>query len=1180
MTAPRPLELRLFGPFQASAEGVPIEFPTRHCGFVLAVLALSEGAHASRERLANLLWGTRGESQARASLRQTLYNLQRELGEAGVAQLAVSKDAVALRPRAWRADVADLPKDDPLAAARRLSGGLLDGRGRVDPVFEEWIGSQESALRLATVARIRTALTAHAASGDEAAVEMGARAILSLEPYDEAALRSLMSSLAALGRRHEAQLVFQKFCAELAEELQAEPDAETDRLAAEIAATPGVAPSQDPTPEAQDAAQPAETADAHRERHGISLVLALPASVDPRDPETSQTALATLTAAAEPVCAAVGARIIDSYAAGLAAVIGLDQSEQHQIDALSLGLGIAKQADARVSVVAGTALIRQTVDLVEHDLATLSPLLTEATVLADATAPRRVRTTPQVADVAQGWFAFEDDTANGSPLVLQARARTRWQAWSDRRLSPLAGRDTELAVLRAALANASKGSGQVIDVIGEAGIGKTRLLHELLRAVADVEIGVLHVEAAPADRSRPFAPLIRMVRERSHQDGAAAILDRLERILGKGESPETELDPADRRRALQALLMDVVAGIVADRPLLLLVEDLHWLDDETRYVLERLADDLPGMPVLLIVTHRPTLVTGWTGRSYATALRLSPLDHATAVDLARGLVGTSAKDEERADRIATQTGGNPLFIEEMARETTATTSPVGGEGHLPSSVENLLASSIAALPPDARQLIATAAALGIELPETRLRTLLERPDPEFDAALRPVLAAELMHRMRVHHDQPLLRFRHALVQEAAYGFLLRSARRRLHARIVSLLEAEPGTERLELAPTLAHHARLAEDWPRAFRWAREAGDRFAEITAYRDARQAYEQALDAADRSAEIGPRDELDLRLRLRPVLVPLGAFDQTVEHLDAAEALLGAIGDPALSAAVHISRSYLLSTHGRLPQAAASARRAADAVRGSGQLAHEAALALGQAETLAGRWQETLDALAPGEGFWARHPRERFGHTGTRSVWYHGHLSHAYLVSGAIEPARRHAATAQEIAAETRRPLDRIFADHRAGAIALASGDAGAALSLLEPAMERARDCDAPIFQTWFACDLAPALAAVGRLEDAAALLETQDRTARRLSLLQFGAWVRLRQGELALLRGNKDTAQARVDMIAADLAEIGDRILEVATLRLASRCQGDPGLLEQARERAESWGLAQEIAACQRP
>lgn len=1175
MTAPAILALRLLGPFSASVGGAPIGFPTRQCGFLLAVLALSDDACASRERLASLLWSTRAESQARASLRQTLYCLQRSLTEAGAAALATTKDVVTLPPGAWQSDVAALSATDPLAACRSVSAGLLDGRGRVDPAFEDWVGARERALRQAVVASCRARLADLAASEDDAAAEGAARAILELEHYDEPALRALLYSLARLGRRNEAQVEFERFSHRLERDLQVAPEEETARIAERLRVAEAPSVATDRAGAAQPEmrlAPPAQEPATLREQRAVSVVLAVPCYADPGDPEACARASVALREATEQLVDEAGACTIGTEAGGFVSVIGLDRSEQHTVDALSLALGVAKASGARVAVVTGTALVSQSVGPVDYDLAALAPLLGEAGALAHSTEPGCVRASGPAVQFGAGWFDFVGDCGDGSRIVGAARALTRWQAWSDRALSPLTERDEEIAVLLSALAGSMQGHGRIVDVIGEAGIGKTRLLHDFLSLAERRGASVLQLEATAGDRCRPFAPAIRMIRDHARAVGDSAIDDRLDAVL-EGASPDA--DPGEMRRAFNDLLFDLVIGAAHARPLLLVAEDLHWMDEETAQFLEFLSEDAPGLPLLIVATLRPTATTAWTGRSYSSSIRLGPLSEPAARDLARRLIGQADTGDRLATEIAMRTGGNPLFIEETSRAVSRIQLS-DGQARLPSTVGDLLAAGIAELPADARRLIATASAVGIEMREAELWKLLQVGDAAFDLALRPVLAAELMHPMRLGRSERRLRFRHALVHEAAHGFLLRSERRRLHARILDMLEREPNPDRLENAPRLAHHAWLAEDWPRALRWSREAGDCLAEVSAYRDARQAYEQALEAAERSGSAAPLEVLDLRLRLRPVLVPLGAFDATMQHLDAAETLLDDIGDSAVSAAVHISRSYLLSTHGRLREAAASACAAARA-HDTGQLAHEAALALGQAHTLAGRWQEALNVLAEGEAFWARHPHDRFGHTGTRAVWYHGHLSHAHLVSGAMGRAREHADRARAIATETCRPLDRIFADHRAGALALAIGDLDAALALLEPAMERAQDCDAPIFQTWFACDLAPALLATGRADDAARLLEAQDRVAGRLSLLQFGAWVRLRLGELALYEGNADSAAAHAAAVSADLTRIGDRVLEVAALRLASRSRNDPCLLKEAQERARAWGLAQEIAAC---
>lgn len=206
--------------------------------------------------------------------------------------------------------------------------------------------------------------------------------------------------------------------------------------------------------------------------------------------------------------------------------------------------------------------------------------------------------------------------------------------------------------------------------------------------------------------------------------------------------------------------------------------------------------------------------------------------------------------------------------------------------------------------------------------------------------------------------------------------------------------------------------------------------------------------------------------------------------------------------------------------------------------------------------------------------HPLDRFHQTGTRSVWCHGHLAHAFCLAGNIEKAEEHAGRAMDSAERTGRPLDRVFAMHRRGEVLLEREEPAAAAAQMEEAMAVAERVDAPLFTVWFGCDLTPAYISLGRVEDARQLLFRQEPEARRLALHQFSAHLALRWGELALVDGADDEVARRAAEVLRTARAAKYLVLETAALRLAGAVElargGSPRSIEAAAQLADDRGL----------
>ncbi|WP_419908088.1 AAA family ATPase [Hoeflea sp.] len=1199
MNDPLTLELRLLGRLEVLCRGRRLSFPTRHSVLVLASLALAPGATLARETLAARLWGERGEAQARSSLRQSIFHAQRVLAGAGAAELTTDRHSVSLKPGYFRSDVGNvlaLLKDDPCRAARLYEGALLAGTGRIDPAFEEWLLLERQSLE----SRLQSAFhdAAMKASDEVRASELDelSAALLRLDPLDEAAVRYGMMALDSLGRRNGALQLYDRFRAQADAELGVAPEAETQGLAASIRDKPN--PAAGPSAPATDEATVPEDAGENagfRERRSVSLLLVLPEQRQ-SDPETYGARLVEIGRQLERIIRAGQGVVLDPSGPAIAAVFGAGHpTERHVLEALEAALAMRRQPDCeglRCAIVTGEIILAAGAPLLPGAGVQIAHLVADAMPLAEAGREGGVLASEAVAARIGPQYAVE--RAGAGYMVAKASSRT-----SRPDEAAFVARAPELEALASALARTGATGGQIAGIAGEAGMGKSSLVRQFLRTGVASTTPVLSVEATERGAARPYGALAGFFFDWIATGGqSGSPVEHLDRAIAEGRvdpdhraaiqevlglavaDPDWEAAaPAVRRISIGNAVRSVLAMATATGPAILVVEDLHWIDPETDALLQSLIDDLPGMPLLIIATYRPEYQSSWIGRSFFRLLRLAPLDVEDAGRLLTMVLNDDAGAEGLRDRLIERAGGVPYFLVETARSVNSGEA----EPALPSSIRDVLAAHVLRLDATDRRVLQAASVLGMQFHAGHVAALTGMEQTDVESGLVRLRREELL--VPLHGGRPQRhRFRHALLHETVYASILHSEIGALHRAALDHIASASEASQKEEVPTLAYHAWQAGAWEEALQWYTRAGDQFAELSAYGLARDAFTRAVSALEHLPEDrGNRQaRLDLALRLRPVLVPLGAFEQASAELDLAEELASALEMPERFAEVLVSKSYLFSTHGRLSAAVDCAQRAIAGAPENSQVSMEARLALGQALSQAGDWKGTIDALEPTLAFWDAHPAERFGHTGTRSVWCHGHLSRAFALHGDSERALEHAERAFELATDTQRPLDLVFALHRLGDVYRTSGDVEEARAAHEDAVRRADEVDAPIFKAWLATDLSDIYLSAGRIEDARALLMRQYEIAKRLHLDQFLAWIELRRADVAGADGNLEQGVKMATKVLAKALEIGDRALEPAALRVRGRLCHALGKghadIDAAQKMAEQFGLGPEARRCE--
>jgi class 3 adenylate cyclase len=455
-------------------------------------------------------------------------------------------------------------------------------------------------------------------------------------------------------------------------------------------------------------------------------------------------------------------------------------------------------------------------------------------------------------------------------------ARTRFQAAARRGLTRFVGRNAELEQLRDALDRASQGRGQVVAVVGEPGVGKSRLFWEFPHSHRLQ--GWLVLESAPVSygKATSYLPVIDLLKRYFKIEDRDELREIRERVTGKlltldraldpmlpallalldvpvDDTQWNTLDPAQRRRRTLDAARQLLLREAREQPLLLIFEDLHWIDGETQALLDSLVESLPAARLLLLVNYRPEYSHGWGSKTYYRQLRIDPLPPEGAEELLDALVGTDAALASLKRLLIERTEANPLFLEESVRSLVETGALVGEPGDyrftqpmeqlkIPTTVQAILAARIDRLTPEAKRLLQAAAVIGKDGALPLLLAIADAPEHEVRAELTQLQGAEFLYEVRLFPDLEYT-FKHALTHEVAYQGLLQDRRRDLHARITEAIERLAAERIAEQSERLAHHALRGELWEKAVSYLRQAGLRAMARGAHREAVPYLEQAL-------------------------------------------------------------------------------------------------------------------------------------------------------------------------------------------------------------------------------------------------------------------------------------------------------------------------------------------------
>jgi len=831
-------------------------------------------------------------------------------------------------------------------------------------------------------------------------------------------------------------------------------------------------------------------------------------------------------------------------------------------------------------------------------------------------------------------------------VLGDSRAESRFAARSATGLTPLVGREHELGMLLDRVERAREGEGQVVLLSGEPGIGKSRLAHALIERLAEAPHTRVRYYCSPYHVNSVLHPIIEQLARAAAfepDDPPERKLDKLEALLGQGTNdpaavaplfaallsipvgtryPPLDL-PAQRQRELTiAALLDQLTGLAARRPVVMVLEDGHWLDPTTTELFERVIERAQTLPALLLVTFRPEFAPPWTSYPHMTALTLNRLGRRHSTEMIAAVAGGKPLPEVVLGQIWSKTEGVPLFVEELTK-TVLESGLLEDKGDryelmgplpplaIPATLQDSLMARLDRLAP-VKEVAQIGAVIGREFSYRLLAALSPLDETALQEALSHLVGAELVFRRGTIPDATYS-FKHAFVQDAAYASLLKSKRQQLHGAIAAALRErfpELGESQPEI---MAHHLTEAGLTTEAIGYWQRAGQLTAERSAVAEATAHFGRGLELLRALPESGERDEreLDLLIALGSILISAKGHgsDEVATLYARARGLCRALGEtPHLAPVLQGFRM-----HHMLRAELQLARQAAEELLALGlrsqDVGHrlEGHRAVGVMHFYAAEFPAALEHVEKGIDLYDleqhRFHALRYEHDpgmtclgyAARTRWVLGHPDHAVVLSDrALEVAQATSHASSLVEAMTWRAEVALFRrdlqdtrDRAAAALALATehglplwiamttGMHGWALSEQGQNAEgaaRIRDALAilattgdQLFRPYYVAMLAEALGKAGRVDEGLSSLEEAIETARSFALTCWDSGFHRLKGELLLAKVQGSAAATQACFLRAiEIAKAQSaKSLELRAAASLARLWAGQGRRAEARD-----------------
>ena len=958
--------------------------------------------------------------------------------------------------------------------------------------------------------------------------------------------------------------------------------------------------------------------------------------VSGRDPEEADQTLLSILQILTDGVGRYGGTVAQVLGDGIMAVFGAPSAlEDHALRACLAAQDIARAAidsaefKMRVGISSGEVVAQVVESGVWTDYRTVGETVHIAAKLQQRAEPNSVLLSRETVDLVPTGLTVRPAgvlrlSATAEPVTVfaleaaRAMRRTAMDLLSSDG-SLFVGRRHELTELTGALRRAENGSGSLIVLTGEAGIGKSRLTSELTRSPAARGFGVLHWPQFPIRRlgepddleavARSLALLVAGATNGSAPTLVAAAAERAGGELA-GEAVRElfgvpsfhplwqGLDPAQKVEFSIEGLVAAILDLSYERPLLILVEDAHWTRGLTPRLLDTLAGAVEDARVFVLVTTRPDTPGGWNAPDHVRHIPLEPLEAVQIDEFLDHWLGHHPSLADLKVRLAAQSQGVPLYLEESMRALESAGSIVGSPGQyeagnadtalvLPATVHGLLAARIDALAPIARRTLLHAAVIGTSVDLDLLRLIAPVPSTDLPAILAHLEEGGFFARSRMLPNMEVT-FRHALVQEVAYATLTKRERQPLHGRVLRGLRRRREHElpsRLEL---MAHHAFFAEEWAAACAYGRRAGQRAEGRCKHADAGRFYGNALKALERlpNTRRNQQRRIDLWIAIPRILLPQGGRGAG-DLLDKARELALALGDRGRHARAASLLASFQWAYGNLDSAINLCREALDNIGDGPDVAARVQILvrLGGPLSEKGFFREACVMLDEARKLaLSKEMFGRYGLTTVAAASTAAYQSRCLAELGAYTDAVRMAELALDTAQESGHAFSMAVANLYLGLAHIVAGQFGAAIPHLKTALTITEATRLHIYQPLTLGALGYALSKTGSMAEGLALLTASHQHAQMLRQARHEPQILVWMADIALTTGDVDNA-IRYAEDAAALAEqagqLSDRAAALAALSRAcikaSRIADAEAALSTAEDLAHQLAMAPLLRRC---
>ncbi|SEN88594.1 adenylate/guanylate cyclase domain-containing protein [Bradyrhizobium sp. OK095] len=696
--------------------------------------------------------------------------------------------------------------------------------------------------------------------------------------------------------------------------------------------------------------------------------------------------------------------------------------------------------------------------------------------------------------------------------IVGASDLSSWRVRRARSVSRFVDRTAERGLLERTAGNAKAGR-QTVLLLGDAGIGKSRLAHEFAQELKADGWRLIDAESSPNLQGAPFSTLKRILLSAMEaaakdpgspgdprKDLSAIQQSALDAILDLPISDPhwDELEPHARGRAISDASCAIVGNLANRQQTVVLLEDLHWIDRASDVVVAAIASlQAPGL--LVLFTSRPNGMPVWIARCHAEIVAMRPLDDDSGLAMLADMLGSSETNADLKSRIISHTANVPLFIEEVCRGLKDSGTLRGQWGDLalvrpidelgiPSSIQGVIAARLDRVSKRERSLLQVAATLGPRSSQVMLGKIAALSDEVLQGCLEALDRAELLVRIDSELENSL-EFRHEMVRQVTYDSMVEKVREDIHARVLSALEGSEGSA--DDPDKLCYHATRAKDWDKSFSYGRASARRCLARSAFTDAADYFETAMRSLDMTPANHAREAnaVDIRIEARAAFIASGQISEWLNLGKEAERRADAINDIGRKVAAMTVMAAAQNFYGTPIEAVILGEkvvRLAEEWGNPGWL-NAAQYGLGQVYFLAGRYQEAdqffARTCAQLSGPEASAP---FGSTPKYALLLCCMMnSITHTVMGELDLAEQLQQQAAAIAEETNRPYDRVAAAYSGGWLMLGRNEPAAAAAILEDGFVLAQKHGIRLFVPVLACHLGIAYLEQGLFDRARGML-----------------------------------------------------------------------------------------------